>query len=558
MKETKQTKKQKIIKFLGISSVIVSLLLSSMALYYTGDIDDLESGSDGETSLFRTGLLYGTHGCENGGFSLQTGIDSNGDGVLGDSEVSEIKNICNGAEGPPGPMGNKGNHGENGTDGSDGINGSDGVIGVSSFIESFTGEHGPCPNAAIIEMGNNSTSGIVDSSIKICFENLTSGRFTDIEENAVNSFSSGCNGGLAQGELFIFAAAKNGNCLLYKLERGVTTLLSADTNFSPGSLLGFVSHENRTWFDANDGSGTQLWSSDGQSLWKETNLTTPIQQGDRMLVIGGELYLSYQSGMITFAESDIFQQGTISNLTSANEKIIYNTGGSIYLDGNFWNGEIHSFATYSDGYYWFIATSDGFGAQLHRANDLGMERMTDNLANSAGQIISPTAIGESIVFDSNGLFAFDISSSTASELNSSISNIPQDSDFIVHENKIWFQCGIVGIGYELCVSDGNDAWLYSDHVQGMDSSHPDHLTIVGENLVMLIDDPTYGGQLVMLGEDSLDILWDHSDSDFEAGIHGEIWADDHWLYFIADDANFGLEMYGWAHGQLSDDWIIIH
>ena len=335
-------------------------------------------------------------------------------------------------------------------------------------------------------------------------------------------------------------------------------MLSADTNFSPGSLLGFVEHQNRTWFDANDGSGTQLWSSDGQSLWKETNLTTPIQQGDRMLVIGGELYLSYQSGMITFAESDIFQQGTISNLTSANEKIIYNTGGSIYLDGNFWNGEIHSFATYSDGYYWFIATSDGFGAQLHRANDLGMERMTDNLANSAGQIISPTAIGESIVFDSNGLFAFDISSSTASELNSSISNIPQDSDFIVHENKIWFQCGIVGIGYELCVSDGNDAWLYSDHVQGMDSSHPDHLTIVGENLVMLIDDPTYGGQLVMLGEDSLDILWDHSDSDFEAGIHGEIWADDHWLYFIADDANFGLEMYGWAHGQLSDDWIIIH
>ena len=33
---------------------------------------------------------------------------------------------------------------------------------------------------------------------------------------------------------------------------------------------------------------------------------------------------------------------------------------------------------------------------------------------------------------------------------------------------------------------------------------------------MLIDDPTYGGQLVMLGEDGLEILWDHSDSDFES------------------------------------------
>ncbi len=558
MKEKKQTKKQKIVKFLGISSVIVSLLLSSMALYYTGDIENLESGSDGETSLFRTGQLYGTHGCEDGGFSLQTGIDSNGDGVLNDNEVSDIKNICNGAQGPPGPRGNKGYQGENGTNGSDGLNGTDGVIGVSSFIESFTGGHGACSNAAIIEMGNNSTSGIVESSIKICFENLTSGRFTDINPMISDSFSSGCNGGLAQGELFIFAAAKNGNCLLYKLENGLTTLLSADINFSPGALLGFVSHENRIWFDANDGSGTQLWSSDGDSLWRETNLTTQIQQGDRMLVIGDELHLSHHGGMITFAESDIFQQGTISNLTSANQKIIYNTGASIYLDSNLWSGEIHSSATYSDGYYWFIATSDGFGAQLHRANELGMDRMTDNLANLPGQIIKPTAIAGNIVFDSNGLFAFDISSSTLSELNSSISNIPQDSDFIVYENKIWFQCGIVSVGYELCASDGSDAWLHSDHVQGMESSNPNHFTIIGENLVMLIDDPTHGGQLVMLTDDGLEILWDHSDSDFEAGVHGGIWIDEHWLYFIADDANSGLEMYGWAHGQLSDDWIIIH
>ena len=130
----------------------------------------------------------------------------------------------------------------------------------------------------------------------------------------------------------------------------------------------------------NDGSGTQIWSSDGESLWRETNLTTPMQQGDRMLIIGDELtgppWWNYP-----FAESDIFQQGTISKPTSTNQKIIYNTGGSIYLDGDLWNGEIHTSAAYSDGYYWFIATSNGFGEQLHRANDR-MERMTDNLANS--------------------------------------------------------------------------------------------------------------------------------------------------------------------------------
>ena len=30
------------------------------------------------------------------------------------------------------------------------------------------------------------------------------------------------------------------------------------------------------------------------------------------------------------------------------------------------------------------------------------------------------------------------------------------------------------------------------------------------------------------------------------------------MKFLADDSSLGLEMYGWAHGVLSDEWIIIH
>ena len=30
------------------------------------------------------------------------------------------------------------------------------------------------------------------------------------------------------------------------------------------------------------------------------------------------------------------------------------------------------------------------------------------------------------------------------------------------------------------------------------------------------------------------------------------------LFFIGDDASVGLEMYGWAHGELSEEWIVIH
>ena len=555
MNDKKPTKKQKIVKFLGISSVIISLVLSSMAFYYAGDNQENNSGEDGQTSLSRIGQLYGTNGCENGGFSIQFGIDSNQNQVLDDEEVSDIKNICNGAEGPPGPMGNRGYSGLNGTNGT---NGSDGLIGVSSFIDSYVGPYESCPQAAVIEMGNNSSSGIVDSRIKVCFENLTNGRLTDIELNAVNSFTSGCNGGHAHADKFLFAAARDGKCLLYKIEDGETILLSDEINFEPGLILGFVWHEDRFWFDANDGTGVQLWSSDGVSLSKETNLTTPLQEGDEIVILQDEIVLGHQGGIIYFSDSDVILQGTFSNLTVANDNLIYNTDNGIFLEGNLLNGELHSSACYHQGYYYFIATTDNYGAQMHRANSFGIVRLTDDLQYLPGQIIEPTVVSNNIVFDSETVMALNTSSMVISQLNTSISDIPQTSNNILHDGKLWFQCGVPSHGFELCVSDGSDAWLHTDYVAGMESSNPNQFAIIDGTLICLTDDPIQGGQLTVVNDEGMELLWDHSSDNFDSGIHGDLWVGKSWVYFIADDANTGLEIYGWAHGQLTDEWIIIH
>lgn len=545
-------------KFLAVSSIVISLILSSLALYYTSDLDQLKSGDDGESSLSKIGSLYGTHGCEEGGFSIQLGLDIDEDGELDAEEISDIKNVCHGKQGQPGPMGNRGYWGYNGTDGIDGLNGTDGLIGTSSFIESYTGEYGPCPQSAIIEMGNNSTSGIVDSSIKICFENLTSGRLTDINPNSGNSFSTACNGGHAYQGLFVFAAARDGNCLLYKIEETQAVQISDDIDFLPGSILGFVEHEERIWFDADDGTGAQLWSSNGESLWRETNLTSSIQQGDELLEVGDDLVLHHQNGIIIFSESETLISGTYSNLTSVNQILIYNSVLGISLDGNILNGEIHSDAAFIDGYYWFIASSDSNGPQLHRANAAGLERMTTQLQSMPGQIINPTILGENLLFDSDGLYAFNMSSLSLSELNSTIQNIAQDSDWIIHNHTLWFTCGIPTVGYELCASNGEDAWLHSDHIAGMDSSNPSHLAVVGNELITLIEDPAQGGQLHLITENGLELLWDHDSGNLDSGVHGELWVGENFVFFIADDSSLGLEMYGWAHGVLSDEWIIIH
>ena len=553
MTGSKPTKKQKILKVLGISSVVLSLILSSMALHYAGDYEELESGIDGDTTLSKTGALYGTHGCENGGFSIQTGIDSDRSGILEGSEVDEIRNVCHGTEGPPGPMGNRGYWGHNGTDG---INGTNGKIGTSSFIDSFVGSYGPCPEAIVIEMGNNSTSGYVDSSIKICFQELESGRQTDIHPNSGNSFSTACNGGLAQTELFVFAAARDGNCLLYKIQNGVLQQLSDDVDFAPGSKLGFISDGNRIWFDANDGSGTQIWSTDGFSLWKETNLSVQIQQEDRLISVGENLVLQYSNGLMWFGESISHLTGTFSNITSANDIAIYNSGSNINLNGTVMSGELNSDAVYFEGYYWFIATSDNDGPQLHRSDSQTLEKMTTNLHHSSGQIISPTVIGESIVFDSLGLQSFSLTTMSLSEMNASLANI--NSNYIVVNDKLFFQCGIPSLGYELCVSDGMNAWLHFDYAEGMDSSYPKHFAVVKDRIIGLVDHPTEGGQLVEINDDGMVLLWDFHIGNFDAGSQGKIWFDENMVYFIGDDPVVGLEMYGWAHGELNNDWIIIH
>ncbi|MGB2452339.1 MAG: collagen-like triple helix repeat-containing protein [Candidatus Poseidoniaceae archaeon] len=559
MAENKPTRKQKILKFLGISSVIISLVLSSIALYYTSDIGNLESGVDGKTTLSKTGSLYGTHGCEDGGFSIQSGIDSDGSGILEGDEVTDIKNVCHGTQGPPGPMGNRGYWGHNGTDGlngTDGINGTNGEIGVSSFIGSHTGSYGPCQEAVVIEMGNNSSSGEVESSIKICFQELDSGRMTDIHPNSGNSFSTGCNGGLAVSDLFVFAAALDGNCLLYKIQDGSLQQISASVDFAPGSILGFIAHQDRIWFDANDGGGTQLWSTDGLTLWQETNLSVQIQAGDRLIEADNELVLQYGNGLMTFGDNDSLISGTYSNLASANDVLIYSTGSSINLNGTILNGELNSDVAFHDGYYWFIATSDSDGPQLHRSDSLTLEKMTTSLQSTSGQIVSPTVIGNSIVFDSDGLVSFNTTSLILSEMNTSIVNL--NSQYIVKDGMLFFQCGIPSLGYELCTSNGDDAWLHSDYASGMDSSTPQHFTIIDNRLVGIVDHPTEGGQLVEVRDEGMVLLWDYHSGNFDAGTQGEIWFDNQMIYFIGDDPTVGLEMYGWAYGELTDDWIVIH
>jgi len=555
MSGKKSIKKRNWKNITTVSAIITCILLSTFAFVKSGDVDNLTSGEDGVSSLTRIDSLQGTHGCEDGGFSIMVGIDFNRNSILENQEVDDIRNICHGKQGESGPMGVRGYWGYNGSDGIDGGNGQD---GFSPFVKAHTGEYGPCTKSAIIEMGNDTTSGIVESQIKLCFENLTSGRLTDINQNTGNSFSTGCNGGHAIDTLFVFAAVKDGNCLLYKMGDSDIELISQDMDFKPGERLGFVEFRDRIWFDADDGSGLDLWSVNDSSLWKETNLSLSFNSNSKLVVVGNELVLSSENQILIRGQSDSNIDITHNNLTTANEILIYNTNDGLSINGTMYDAEIHSEAVYHNGYYWFFASSDNNKLELHVATNNSLQRMTNTLSQLAGSNMGLNLVGENIVFDDSGIFSFNTSLLTLSSLNTSIIDAGLYSNSVIFDDKVWFSCGVSGYGYEICASDGNHAWMHTDFASGMSSSSPSKFTVYEDNLFVIVDTFLDGGQLVGITEYGIDILWDHSSENHAAAVHGDLWIDGNNVYFIADSNEFGLEMYSWAHGQLTNEWIVIY
>ena len=56
----------------------------------------------------------------------------------------------------------------------------------------------------------------------------------------------------------------------------------------------------------------------------------------------------------------------------------------------------------------------------------------------------------------------------------------------------------------------------------MESSSPSNFALVGDEVILLIEDPTDGGQLAMITDTGLEMLWDHDSGNLESGIHGQL------------------------------------
>ncbi len=94
--------------------------------------------------------------CADGGKKIEVGVDNDGDGELGSDEVDETHYVCNGEDGIDGQ------DGQGGQDGQDGADGTDGLTTLISITDEASGDN--CPNGGIkVDVGlDHDGDGILD------------------------------------------------------------------------------------------------------------------------------------------------------------------------------------------------------------------------------------------------------------------------------------------------------------------------------------------------------------------------------------------------------------
>lgn len=137
--------------FTTMLNLILIILLSGCGDFLGGQPG--EQPLDGNPSVAVRSSVYVGPECPNGGITVETGIDENGNGVLDTAEIDETQIVCNGDDGIDGVAG---------ADGADGTNVADGLTALTSITDEPAGPS--CANSGKkIEVGlDDNGNGVLD------------------------------------------------------------------------------------------------------------------------------------------------------------------------------------------------------------------------------------------------------------------------------------------------------------------------------------------------------------------------------------------------------------
>ena len=134
-------------------------------------------------------------------------------------------------------------------------------------------------------------------------------------------------------------------------------------------------------------------------------------------------------------------------------------------------------------------------------------------------------------------------------------------------SRLMFDCMTASTGLEVCITDGTpqNSRVLHDLSPGMVSSDLRGLAAVDDGWLFVSDGTVEGSPTgVMLwaveGESVRPVYdpWPGDGNSSEAMTYGRLVITPTQAWFVAHNGEHGHEWHRWSHGELSDDWIVIH
>ena len=235
---------------ISLNSFILGAALLSFSA--CSDDDGPTNGSDGINALLDIVTISAGDICSDGGYSVNSGADINGNGILDADEVTSTATTCNG---------------ESGTEGSDGNDGSDAALSLVKQTELPAGDEN-CPGSGVrVDVGvdNGDGGGTANDGI--------------LQEGEVDDFAFVCNGANfveakpvtpPEGPAGAFTMIMNGG----------------DGSDGEGGAGGYVKTEITS---GTMGGHNKIFSTGVADASFEMPATVDIYLGDHPLVVSSEL-----------------------------------------------------------------------------------------------------------------------------------------------------------------------------------------------------------------------------------------------------------------------------
>ena len=384
----------------------------------------------------------------------------------------------------------------------------------------------------------------------------------------------------------------------------------------PGRYLGLNTlHDGAMLlFDADDGTnGRQLWASDGTpngtALLGPVEIVQPVPWAEGLLFRSPSHQLMWTNGTdlrdwLTHPSWNTSLQQNLQNLLAdldhigeawlhADEQAVWFSASDEFgdvepyrleRDGTLTSWSVNEFGNsqlsdlLSDGDDVLAVGVRGGVKQVIRINDDGSHAWLTSIAPASGDTnlgegMGLQRIGDNLVYDavvsSNEarLWTTNLANGITLQLSTTILSPGAQVGVANTGERLLFDCLTASTGMETCITDGTPqgSHVLHDLTPGLMSSDLRGIAAVGEGWLVvsdgLVDGVSQGVALWAVEGTAMRLVsdpWTGSGNSSEALTYGQLLISPTQAWFIAHDGGNGHEWHRFSHGELSDDWIVIH